>query len=67
MSLWNLIMSGGKGYTTQEGSDGAVTVRRNDGFLHSTGTKIGNAQSKKDALDIVKSDSGADDTDIRKL
>ncbi len=66
MSLWSLIMSGGKGYTTEQSSDGSATVRRNDGFFHSTGTKIGHADSMTDALDIVKSDSGADDTDIKR-
>jgi hypothetical protein len=66
MGKTSQIKSGGKGYTDQEFSDGSHTVRRDDGFLRSTGTKIGETESMKDSLDVIKSHSGAEDTNIKK-
>ena len=65
MGKTSQIKSGGEGYTDREFSDGSHTVRRDDGFLPSTGTKIGETESKKDSLVVIKSDSGAEDTNIK--
>jgi|HubBroStandDraft_6_1064221.scaffolds.fasta_scaffold812132_1 hypothetical protein len=65
MGKTSQIKSGGEGYTDREFSDGSHTVRRDDGFLPSTGTKIGETEWKKDSLVLIKSDSGAEDTNIK--
>jgi hypothetical protein len=67
MGIWRQIISGGRSYTDQEYSDGSHKVRRDDGFLRSTGTDLGETGSMKDSLDIVKSDSGAKDTTMKDL
>ena len=66
MGKWSSIKSGGKSYTDHEFSDGSHTVRRDDGFFKDTGTKLGETGSMKDSLDVIKSDSGAEDTSIKK-
>ena len=54
-------------YATLARPDGSHTVRKDDGFFSSTGTKIGETDSMKDSLDVIKSDSGAKDTKIKDI
>ncbi len=61
---WKLVRSGRKYYTIQVSSSG-YTVRKNDGFAWSTGTRLGSTKSLVDALDIIKSDSGSKNVDVR--
>jgi hypothetical protein len=66
MATWKLITCAGKNYTTEEASSGGyVIVRRNDGWMWSTGTKIGEATNMDDALAILRSDSGPGEINIR--
>jgi len=61
---WKLAKSGGKGYTIQISGKTHV-VRRNDGFTWSTGTRLGQATSLADAIEIIKADSGSKAVDMR--
>jgi hypothetical protein len=61
---WKLVRSGGENYTIQQSSSG-YTVRKNDGFAWSTGTRLGTAGSLADAIEIIKSDSKSQRVDIR--
>lgn len=61
---WKLVQSGGKKYTIQQSSS-SFTVRKNDGFGWSTGTRLGTASSLADAINIIKSDSGSNDVSMR--
>lgn len=61
---WKLVRSGGKNYTVQQSSSG-YTIRKNDGFARSGGTRLGTATSFADAIDIIKSDSNSQQIDIR--
>ena len=59
------IKSGDKSYTDQKFMDASHTVRQDDGFIPSTGTKIGETGSLTESLVVIKSDSGAKDTKIK--
>jgi hypothetical protein len=61
---WKLAESGGKKYTIQV-STFSYTIRKNDGFTWTTGTKLGTANSLTDAISLIKSDSGSSRVNIR--
>jgi hypothetical protein len=60
-----LVTSGDEKFVVTENSAGENVVRRNDGWTHGTGTKIGETDTFKAALDVVKSVSGAEDVKIK--
>lgn len=65
MITWNKVSSGEKTYNVKE-SSGTHHVFKNDAAFSREGTKVGSADSREKALDIVKSDSGGKSVDIKK-
>jgi hypothetical protein len=61
---WKLVSSGGKSYTIEQSSSGC-TVRKNNGFVRSTGARLGTTKSLVDAFQIIKSDSGSQQLNVR--
>ena len=60
---WAFVKSGGINYTVEQTSS-RCTIRKNDAFIWSTGTRIGHYQNWVDALNIIKSHSGSNNVDL---
>jgi hypothetical protein len=66
MTSWSKAKSGDNRYNIRE-SGGKHTVFKDDAtFFRTDGTKVGSADSKDTAIDLVKSDSGSKNVDIKK-